>query len=45
VTPKVEGLLVNQHTMTDTVVSVGKTSAWADAEADGRATIEVGFKF
>jgi hypothetical protein len=45
VTPKVEGLLVNQHTMTDTVVSVGKTSAWADAEADGRATLEVGFKF
>ena len=45
VTPKVEGLLVNQRTMTDTVVSVGKTSAWADAEADGRATIEVGFKF
>ena len=45
ITPKVEGLLINQRTMTDTVVSVGKTSAWADAEADGRATIEVGFKF
>jgi hypothetical protein len=45
VTPKVEGLLINQRTMTDTVVSVGKTSAWAGPEPEGRATIEVGFKF
>jgi hypothetical protein len=45
VTPKVEGLLVNRHTMSDTVASEGKTSAWADPESEGRATIEVGFKF
>ncbi|NQW63797.1 MAG: DUF3575 domain-containing protein [Deltaproteobacteria bacterium] len=45
VTPKVEGLLVNQRTMIDTVVSEGKTKAWADPEVEGRATLEVGFKF
>ena len=45
VTPKVEGLLVNQRTMLDSVVSEGKTKAWADPEVEGRATIEVGFKF
>ena len=45
VTPKVEGLLENQRTMIDTVVSEGKTKAWADPEVEGRATLEVGFKF
>jgi hypothetical protein len=45
VTPKVEGLLVNQHSMQDIADSLGRNSSWADSEAEGRATIEVGFKF
>jgi hypothetical protein len=45
VTPKVEGLLVNQHTKSDSVASEGDTKAWADPEVEGRATLEVGFKF
>ncbi len=45
ITPKVEGLLVNRHTKSDSAVSEGETKAWADPEVEGRATLEVGFKF
>ena len=45
VTPKVEALLVNQHSTVEIVALDNKTTESADPEVEGRATIEVGFKF
>ena len=45
VTPKVEGLLVKQYSTVENVALDNKITESEDLEVEGRATIEVGFKF